>query len=65
MATLTRSAEISTSGTLTVGDMREFLNEVPADAELRVEVLRGDPRDPREAGHRETKIQATWTEGQA
>jgi len=60
MANLKRSLEMSTRTTLTATEMREFLSEVPADAEIEIKVQRGDPRDPREAGRREIAIIATW-----
>lgn len=47
---------------LTVNEMREFLTDVPDGAEISFSERRGDPRDPREAGCRETTIKATWAE---
>lgn len=62
MAKLTRTAEMSTTDKFTASDMLAFLDEIPADAEIEIKIYRGDPRDPREASYRETKIKATWTE---
>lgn len=62
MAKLTRSTEMSTTDKFTASDMREFLGEIPGAAEIEIKIYRGDQRDPREAGHRETTIKATWTE---
>ncbi|AYN57330.1 hypothetical protein PBI_BRIDGETTE_64 [Arthrobacter phage Bridgette] len=41
-------------------DLQGFLADVPAEATVRVDVERGDPRDPREAGHFSITITATW-----
>lgn len=62
MAKLTRTAEMSTTDKFTASDMREFLDEIPADAEIEIKVQRGDPKGPREAGHREIAIIATWVQ---
>lgn len=62
MITVTQSAETKVIGTLKAADMRAFLNAIPADAEIKITEHRGDPRDPREAGHREVSIKATWTQ---
>lgn len=51
---------ISTRGTLTVSELRTILEGKPDDAKVNIEVYRGDPRDPREAGYRETFINIEW-----
>lgn len=47
---------ISTQGTFTTAEIRAILEGKPDDAKVNIKVLRGDPRDPREAGCRETVI---------
>ena len=64
MATITRSASMTVTTKLTTDDMREFLDGLPDGAEISFTDHRGDPRDPREAGRRETTIKATWAEGE-
>ncbi|MGP5525070.1 hypothetical protein ACTXM3_17595 [Glutamicibacter arilaitensis] len=64
MATITRNASMTVRKKLTVTEMQEFLTGLPAGAEISFSERRGDPRDPRESGFRETTIKATWTEGE-
>lgn len=64
MVTITRSASIVITKKLTASEMQEFLADVPGGAEISFSEQRGDPRDPREAGHRATTIKATWKDGE-
>lgn len=51
---------ISTRGTFTASELRTILEGKPDDAKVEIKVLRGDPRDPREAGYRETFVNIEW-----
>ena len=60
MAKMKRAESVSTRGTYTAAELRTILEGKPDNAKVNIEVYRGDPRDPREAGYRETFINIEW-----
>lgn len=60
MSKMTRMDSVSTQGTYTAAELRSILEGKPDNAKVNIEVRRGDPRDPREAGYRETFINIEW-----
>lgn len=63
MATLRKSAELSTVSRINARDIRAFLSEVPDAAEIMVDVYRGDERDRARGGLIKVTLKAEWTEG--
>jgi len=59
---ITHTAALHIYGNLTGKQLAAFTAAVPEGARIETTVHRGDPRDPREAGHIDTVIKATWTE---
>lgn len=60
MSKMTRMDSVSTRGEFTVSELRAILEGKPDEAQVEIKVLRGDQRDPREAGYRETFINIKW-----
>ncbi len=60
MTKMKRTDSVSTQGTYTAAELRSILEGKPDEAKVNIEVRRGDPRDPREAGYRETFINIEW-----
>lgn len=50
----------------TLEEFRKFLDSasvmVPGTARMHLSERRGDPRDPREAGHRAVTVEISWRE---
>lgn len=60
MTKMKRADSVSTRGTFSVAELRTILEGKPDNAKVEVKVTRGDQRDPREAGYRETFINIEW-----
>lgn len=60
MSKVNRADSVSTRGQFTVSELRAILEDKPDDAKVEIKILRGDQRDPREAGYRETFINIKW-----